>query len=349
MPRSFAWPNELSAAGILGINARNLDYILDANPRRHYPRVDNKLVTKRICEQHGIPVPETYGVIRTHGDIRHFESIVSQQSDFVVKPASGAAGRGVMVIAERVGEVYVTPSGRALRWSEVRYHLSTIVSGLHSLGGKSDEAIVERRIVTHPALDSVSVGGTPDVRVILYRGVPVMAMLRLPTHASGGRANLHQGAIAAAVSLPDGRTYGGVCKNRVVDVHPDTRQPIAGIQLPGWKGLLDASMRLCDALELGYIGVDFVIDAKAGPVILEANARPGLAIQVANRTGLLPRLRQIRTARAKDLAGEARWALIDRMGNGGPAELSTSSPGHAGVVRPTLPESEDCNRGTEAN
>ncbi len=36
-----------------------------------------------------------------------------------------------------------------------------------------------------------------------------------------------------------------------------------------------------------------MLDAALGPVVLEANARPGLTIQVANRRGLLPRLEWI--------------------------------------------------------
>ena len=318
MPRWFAWPTELKEAGILGINRRNLSYILDSNPRRHYPRVDNKLQTKSICESHGIPVPTTYAVLRSHGDIRHFLDLIRGQNDFVIKPASGAAGRGILVVAEQVGDVFVSPSGRGLSWGDVRYHLSTVISGLHSLGGQPDQAIVEQRIVTHPALDTISVGGTPDVRVILYRGIPVMAMVRLPTSASGGRANLHQGAIAAAIDLNTGRTHGGVCCDRIVDEHPDTHQPIAGAALPDWRRLLEASMALGDALELGYLGVDFVIDAETGPVVLEANARPGLAIQVAHRAGLRPRLERIRRLPARDLVGEARWRVMEGLADAEP-------------------------------
>jgi hypothetical protein len=44
---------------------------------------------------------------------------------------------------------------------------------------------------------------------------------------------------------------------------------------------------------LRYIGVDIVIDAEQGPIILEANARPGLSIQLANRRGLWPGLQLI--------------------------------------------------------
>lgn len=312
--RWFAWPSELRNTGILGINRRNLDYILESNERKYYPLVDDKLKTKTLCEANGIPVPETYCVLRSQGDVKSFPRLVADRSDFVIKPASGAAGRGVMVIGEHVGDVYITPSGRGLTWGEVRYHLSTVISGLHSLGGRPDQAIVEQRIVTHPALDKICVGGTPDIRVILYRGVPVMAMLRLPTHASGGRANLHQGAIAAAVNLRSGKTYGGVCKNRVFDTHPDTHEPIAGVVLPHWKQLLEAAMRLGEAIDLKYLGVDFVIDAERGPVVLEANARPGLAIQVANRIGLVPRLERIRKLPESRIQGDdARWDLVEEL------------------------------------
>jgi len=44
---------------------------------------------------------------------------------------------------------------------------------------------------------------------------------------------------------------------------------------------------------MGYLGVDIVLDAQAGPLMLELNARPGLNIQIANQEGLLHRLRLI--------------------------------------------------------
>lgn len=309
----FANPSDLRAAGILGINRRNLAYILDSNERRLYPRVDNKLITKQICKKNGIPAPETYGVVRSHGDVKRFDEIVRERKDFVIKPARGAAGRGVLVIGEHVGDLFVTPSGRRVPHPEMRYHLSAVVSGLYSLGGRTDEAIVEQRVVTHPVLQSVAVGGTPDVRVILYRSVPVMAMVRLPTEASNGRANLHQGAIAAAVDMSTGRTYGGVSKGRMVATHPDTGVSIVDLQLPEWGRLLDGSMRLADALGLGYLGVDYVIDADAGPLVLEANARPGLAIQVAHRRGLRPALERVAAARPSELQGDGRMALVEEL------------------------------------
>jgi alpha-L-glutamate ligase-like protein len=309
----FALPSQLKDAGVLGINQRNLAFIQACNPRGFYPRVDDKTITKQICHQNDIPVPETYAVIRRYGDVRRFAELIGDRSEFVVKPASGAAGRGIIVIARRNGNDYETASGRVITQSELNYHLSTILSGLFSLGGQVDSAIVEQRIIMHPIMQGIAVGGTPDIRVILYRNVPVMAMVRLPTVASEGRANLHQGAAAAAVHLATGRTFGGVCKGHTITRHPDTGELIGDLHIPGWHSLLAAAMKLSDALEMGYIGVDFVIDAKIGAVVLEANARPGLAIQVAHRVGLLPRLELVDAQAPEALVGDRRWELLPQL------------------------------------
>jgi len=311
--RFWAWPSELRRSGILGINDRNVSFILENNPRKLYPRVDDKLITKQICLEHGIPVPETYAVLLRHSELKQFDQKIKHLREFVAKPANGAAGRGIVVVADRKDDVFYTSSGRAIHWSDMRYHLSTIISGLYSLGGQEDSVILERRIVSHPTMMSLGVEGTPDIRVIMYRGVPAMAMIRLPTRKSGGRANLHQGAVAAAVDLVTGKTFGGVSENRAISHHPDTGLPIAGIEIPGWRDVLDASMRLADALEMGYVGVDFVIDAKTGPVVLEANARPGLAIQLAHREGIVPRLRFIDSLTEAERTGDRRWDAIKRI------------------------------------
>jgi alpha-L-glutamate ligase-like protein len=311
--RLFVWPAELREIGLLGINERNLAFIQESNPRALYPRVDNKINTKNICHAHGIPVPETYAVIRRYGDVRRFKQVIGDRSEFVVKPASGAAGRGIIVISRRKGKDYETPSGRIITEGDLDYHISTVLSGLYSLGGQVDSAIVEQRIIIHPTMERIAVAGTPDVRVILYRNVPVMAMVRLPTIQSEGRANLHQGAAAAAVHLVTGRTFGGVCNNRMISRHPDTGELIGGLEIPGWRDVLTAAMKLADALDMGYIGVDFVVDAKIGPVVLEANARPGLAIQVAHRIGLLPRLKLIESMPREAVVGNRRWDLLPRM------------------------------------
>lgn len=308
--RFWAWPWELQRCGILGMNRRNAGYILPYNPRDRYPQVDDKLLTKRICEAHGIPVPETYAVIERQGDLRRFADVVSGREGYVVKPTQGSEGRGILVIAHCRGDHWVTAGGEPVSLADMQYHLSAILSGLYSLGGRPDRVVVEQRIQPHAAFDQIAVDGTPDIRILAYRGVPAMAMIRLPTRESRGRANLHQGAVATGIELHTGRTTGGVWKSRMIDLHPDTQRPVAGFEVPHWNQILGMSIRLAKHLELGYIGLDFVLDQTRGPVILEANARPGLAIQLANRRGLLPRLDLI-DAQLANLATDA--APTDRL------------------------------------
>ena len=100
----------------------------------------------------------------------------------------------------------------------------------------------------------------PDIRVIVYRGYPAMAMVRLPTRASDGKANLHQGAVGAGVDMSGGRTLTGVLGNDIVDEHPDTGALIAGLQIPHWDFILQSSARGYEVTGLGYLGVDMVID-----------------------------------------------------------------------------------------
>lgn len=297
----------------MGINSRNAEYILPYNPRGSYKLVDNKVLTKEIGAKNGVPFPETYAIVDRFGDLKRLEELLAGREEFVIKPAKGSGGRGIMVIAGKQGEEFVTTNGKQISLAQLQSHLSMILSGNFSLGGNSDVAIIEQRIEKAGGLEAIAVGGTPDIRVILFRGVPVMAMTRLPTSTSGGRANLHQGAIAAGIDLLTGKTCGGVYQNRTVSVHPDTGNALEGFQIPHWEEILNTTILLGNSLNLEYLGVDLVIDADHGPMVLEVNARPGLAIQIANRCGLQRRLEFVKQQPAEMLAPDCCWELIPQL------------------------------------
>lgn len=283
----------LRGAGVLGINARNADYIQRYNPRRLYPLVDDKLQTKRLALAAGIAVPELYGVMETPGDAGRLADMVAGHRDFVIKPAHGSGGDGILVIAgysARRRGVYRLIDGNFVNETDLRYHVSNIVSGRYSLGGHRDSAMIEYCVHPDPVFDEVSFRGVPDIRVLVFRGYPAIAMVRLPTKRSQGKANLHQGAVGAGIGIATGVTTFGVLENRSTDEHPDTGMPIPGREIPGWEQLLHLAAGCYELTGLGYMGVDIVLDATLGPLILELNARPGLAIQIANRVGLRRRL-----------------------------------------------------------
>ncbi|HEX4609840.1 MAG TPA: alpha-L-glutamate ligase-like protein [Urbifossiella sp.] len=289
----------LKRAGILGMNSRNTERILDWNPRHCFPLVDGKRTMHELCLKIGVPTPDLYAALLSHGSLHHLPRLLRGREDFVIKPNRGAAGRGVLVITGRKGADFLRHNGQVMVLEEIEQHISGIISGLFSLGGSEDEALVQQRVVPHPVLARISYQGTADIRVIVYREEPVMAMLRLPTKASGGRANLHQGAIGAGVDLTTGITHHAVLKNRKAEKHPDTGESVIGFPVPYWPQILDMSRAVSRVVGMGYIGVDIVLDSTRGPLLLEANARPGLAIQISNAQGLLPPLTRVDRERGR--------------------------------------------------
>lgn len=276
----------LRDAHVLGINRRNRDLIFRYNPRRLYPLVDDKLRTKSLAAQHGVPVPPLYGVLEIQHDVRNLPAIVKDHPDFAMKPAHGAGGDGILVITNQRNRKFRKANGLWISYDDVAYHASNIVSGAYSLGGARDSAMVEYRVQFSPLFERISYEGVPDVRILVVLGYPAMAMVRLPTRQSEGRGNLHQGAIGVGVDLASGVTVEGVWGNETIDEHPDTGHPVAGLHLPEWDSFLGLAARCYEMTGLGYLGVDIVLDRDLGPLLLELNARPGLNIQIASGAGL---------------------------------------------------------------
>jgi alpha-L-glutamate ligase-like protein len=278
---------------VLSINKRNARYILKYNRRHLYPLVDDKLRTKKLAFEAGMTVPELYAVIEMQHQIRHLPTYLEPHSDFVIKPAYGTGGNGILVINGRKKGKYRKPNGFIITKSDLKHHVSNILSGMYSLGGHPDKAIIEYRVKFDPVFEAISYMGVPDIRIIVFLGVPVMAMVRLPTHMSDGKANLHQGAVGAGINLISGNTLSAVWNDELIDEHPDTGNSVIGITIPQWDEFLHLATRCYELTGLGFQGIDMVLDREKGPMILELNARPGLNIQIANKDGLLKRLRMV--------------------------------------------------------
>jgi alpha-L-glutamate ligase-like protein len=293
----------------LGLNRRNQEFMLRLNPPRLVGLVDHKVQTKEVLARHGLPVPETFGRYVRQRELELLAREVERRSEFALKPARGAGGEGVVVIAGRHQDRLVKASGAQLRVGDLVAHAADIIAGAFSLSQSRDEAVLEHRLAPEAVLARYSPGGIPDVRVVVFRGVPVMAMLRLPTHASDGRANLHVGGVGVGLDLPSGRAVHAIRRDRGILLHPDTQQPLSAIQVPCWDDILLLAARSYDAIPLGYFGIDIVIDVRLGPVILELNARPGLSIQLANHRGLRRALDELSQRTVEKLAASERVAV----------------------------------------
>lgn len=303
----------LKSMGIIGMNQRNFGLVARYNPRRLYPLVDDKLKTKRLAQAAGITVPKLLGTLHYQHDVKHLKEMLAAYNQFVIKPVKGSGGKGILVITEQDHNLYYKPSGDAVKLRHIERHVSNILSGLYSLGGKPDSVMIESLIQIDPVFEDYSYEGIPDLRVIVLKGYPIMAMLRLATHASDGRANLHQGAVGVGIDIGTGEALHAVQYGNPVYTHPDTRKPFSNLVVPHWNKLLALAAACYEMTGLGYLGVDIVLDRDQGPMIIELNARPGLSIQVANFAGLAPRVAVIEALKAVDPDPQSRAAFSQQQ------------------------------------
>lgn len=270
---------------LMGINRRNIEYVYPLNPRKEQKLANDKVLSKTLLEEHGIPVPKTFAIIEHLWQLDRALEQLKELETFVVKPARGSGGNGILIL-QRDGKGWVSPDGTGYPIERLRMHIAGILYGAYS-HDQADKAIVEERLAPHDFFRNIYDTGIPDVRVIVHRNIPVMAMLRVPTLRSKGKANLHQGALGIGIDLESGCLGYGFHKNRKVRVHPDSGVPFSGLEIPEWKKFLSVSSLAARLVPLKYLGVDIISDELHGPLVIEINARPGLQIQNSNSRGLL--------------------------------------------------------------
>ena len=299
---------------LLGMNARNLDYIRPYNRKKAKNLADDKILSKRMLKKGGIPVPKLLAKIRTAEELENFDWF-SLPSSFALKPNRGYGGGGILVVYGRKKTngknsentedeiplpVWIKSDGSKVTVQDLKSHILNILDGAFSLANMPDIAFFEERLTLLKLFKPYAYKGIPDIRVIVFNKIPVMAMLRLPTKESGGKANLQQGGIGVGIDLASGVTTTAVLgKGKIIDYVPGTRMLLSGIRIPYWKDMLLLAVKAQEISGMGFLGADVAIDRERGPVFLEINARPGLSIQVANLSGLKERLERIKGLKIK--------------------------------------------------
>ncbi|PIV89949.1 hypothetical protein COW46_05475 [Candidatus Gracilibacteria bacterium CG17_big_fil_post_rev_8_21_14_2_50_48_13] len=289
----------ISPRDILGINARQLLYIKKYNSKKAVAIADSKLKTKKFLQARGIRVPKLVATFRKVQDISS-ETLRKLPADIVIKPNNGSGGNGIVVLSERRPYGWLTVSGRRFTYADMEKHLQAIVQGAFNATGYSDVALIEKRIITHSKLQGITYKGLPDVRVIVFNLVPVLAMLRLPTAASDGKANLHSGGVGAGIDIAKGDLTYLVQHDGLVHEVPGIGN-LTGFTVPYWDEILRMAVQAQYITNIGYLGVDIALD-RHGPILLEVNARPGLMVQVANLVPLRKRLRRVEGLKVKSVA-----------------------------------------------
>jgi alpha-L-glutamate ligase-like protein len=315
----------MNFSDLLGLNARTQLYSYTYNKNAGKSKAASKLSTKKALRKASVAVPKIYAKFKNARDVINF-NWQSLPDAFALKPSKGLGGEGIVVVKKRAlrlatlaqgkptkvkaTDAWITTQKKKVTIDDLKIHILDILEGAYSIGNVPDFAFIEEYVGRHKALRKYAYRGTPDIRVIVYNKVPVMAMLRLPTKESGGRANLHQGAIAVGVDMATGITTRAYWHGDYIRYKPDTKRKLHGVKIPHWTKVLETAVSAGEAAELGYYGADVVLHPEKGPMILELNYQPGLSIQLANATGLRRRLERVRDLDVKDAEHGVRIAKV---------------------------------------
>lgn len=276
--------------GVMGLNQRNIELIYPNNKRKDYQLADDKVKAKTILHNNNISCAETYAVIKRVSEVKRKWQLCKDYDAMAIKPANGSGGGGIMILKKDEEGQWIT-GGKRINEDQIFQHITNIVSGLYSLNS-DDSCLIEECIVPHPFFADIYDDGVPDFRVITLKGQPIMAMLRMPTSKSDGKANLHQKGVGIGVDLKTGKLTQVYDGDKYLDHHPDNPKPVNGVAIPYWEELIQLSIETAAAFPLEYLGIDLVIDAVKGPQIMEVNVRPGLGIQLVNKCGLETAIKQ---------------------------------------------------------
>ncbi|RNC92723.1 MAG: alpha-L-glutamate ligase-like protein [Allomuricauda sp.] len=270
--------------GVIGLNRRNIEFIYPNNQRKHYTLADDKVKAKMILHEFGIPCARTYAVIERISQIKSSWSKLQSHTKLVIKPAKGSGGGGIKILSKGRDGTWQS-SGKTMTDAQICQHITSIISGLFSMAS-NDVCLIEECIVPDPFFAEIYNEGVPDFRIITLKEQPLMAMLRMPTSKSDGKANLHQKGVGIGVDMKSGtltQVYDG---KHYSDHHPDNENSVFGKKIPYWFTMLQLAKKTAQAFPLEYLGIDLVIDKIKGPQIMEVNVRPGLGIQLVNKCGL---------------------------------------------------------------
>jgi len=250
-----------------------------------------QIMTGSFINEYQIPFSKTYAIIENIGDIHAKWESIQGYDKIAIKPARGSGGGGIKVLKKDKDGNWIS-GGKIAVLEDIFLHMANIIMGQFSLGGTGDRVLIEECIIPHPFFQEIYDQGVPDIRVISLYETPLLGMLRIPTKKSDGKANLHQGGLGIGVDIKTGRLKEAYDGKNYSNKHPDNNHHIFGKKVPYWDEILSITKQTAKNVPVKYLGVDIAIDKNYGPLIMEINVRPGLAIQLANKTGLRTVLEQ---------------------------------------------------------
>lgn len=188
-----------------------------------------------------------------------FEKYISNTERFFIKPLNGECGIGTGVIAAK--------------------DITDVRSTYEQY--KASEVIIEGLITQHESLSRLNSSSVNTLRIVTLRDaqekVHVMACSLRIGRAGEVVDNFHHRGLCAIVDLQTGivKTTAVDAEHKRYVVHPDSKVPIVGFQIPVWDKVVETIIHAAKEMkELRYIGWDVAIGKSGQIQIVEGNSTP---------------------------------------------------------------------------
>lgn len=269
------------------------------NAMEHQYLTAQKIAFSSYAAEAGLPTPKVLAAISRQPSNSGIPRLRTEEelggwmekngiADVVLKPIDGTHGWGVISLGERLseGRWRKLPQDETIDLKAIWTHCARYLYR----GG----AIIQRRLIPHPALARLMPDVLHTVRIVTYlnpQPVLIDAVLRVGNGKSGAD-NLGQGGIAVPVNLQIGRCeQGTILVNGLpqhLDDHPVTGNRITGLPLPDWEKACQLAMAAARSFSmLKTVGWDVGLTTE-GPVLVEGNSTYDLTLnQIARRKGIL--------------------------------------------------------------
>lgn len=263
--------------------------------------LNNKIVFSRLVESYGGRAPEYYCLIRdgmymqigsrfrmrSAGDI---VDVAASGERLIVKPFGGGAGVGVILLSGGGGRVRVNDV-ETERDDAVR-----LIEGL-------SDAVVSEYVIQHEYSSRIFPGSVNSIRVLMMwdfdEGEPFIPFAghRFGTSLSAPVDNCSQGGMSANIDVETGVLGRGMTGHSTEESkehthHPETGEPIEGVQIPHWAEATGKVLEIAREMAyIPYIGWDIVITPD-GFCVIEGNSYPDVGHQVYFPLLAIPRVRR---------------------------------------------------------